>query len=189
MKAMRAFQATVDELSKKCPPPKARSTEGAARAVPPPTVPTGHGTVATSTPSMRYQDLAQGLLCMHQLILCTMHDVLSEPPAVTEVLRSCSFCFHSTVCIFSQCFLTLNRAVFPEASWPEIPLGAKCHRLIDRCFYSAVQLDESGLPRRCVILRNFVQNGQFERHMGRWGAGNSGAVSYTHLTLPTTPYV
>lgn len=72
IKAMRAFQATVDELSPQVPPPQC----------------TAGCTAPTSEPCMRFQDLPQGLLVLHEKILCIMHDVLMEPLTPTKVLPS-----------------------------------------------------------------------------------------------------
>lgn len=69
MKACRAFQITVDELSPQMPPPQRTA-----------------GRTSTSSPYEEFRDMPQGLLVMYQMMLCIMHDVLAEQLNPMEVL-------------------------------------------------------------------------------------------------------
>ena len=88
MKAMRAFQATVDELSPQVPGSQPQAASAAASSMAPPQITAGTCTATTCRPCMGYQDVPHALFMLHEKILCILHDVLAEPPTPAEVPRS-----------------------------------------------------------------------------------------------------
>lgn len=89
MKAMHVFHASVEELKPQVERKASHATYYPSDRAPEAKEAFTRAPVATSE-HMRWEDLEQAILVMHQQMLCTIHDALVERPAPTQVQFPCN---------------------------------------------------------------------------------------------------